>query len=483
MSPSSTEVRVRFAPSPTGELHIGGARTALFNWLFARNQGGKFILRIEDTDIKRSSQELVEGILEGLIWLGLQWDEGPFFQSQRLKLYQEAAQELFKNGKAYYCYCSPEELAEERKKAQHKRQLWKYDRRCLEFSQAQREEKERKGLSKALRFLVPTGKTVFQDTIRGKIEIDNQNIEDFVLLRSDNLPTYHLSVVVDDLDMGISHVIRGEDHISNTPKQMLLYHALEKEAPQFAHLPLILGPDRSRLSKRHGATSVLSYQNQGFLSEAMVNFLALLGWSPGDDRTIVSHQELIQLFSLKQVSKTNAVFDLQKLEWINSQYITTASAYELFPLVKQELFKAHLWQDDFDGSKKDWFIRLIELLKPRSKLLSDFASDGLPFLSDKFEYNNKAVKKYLEVPSLRIYIRELWDNFAQMESFSEVEIERVLRETAYRLDIKAAPLIHATRIAVTGQAVSPGIFEVLALMGKEKTLARLQRLIDFLSKP
>ena len=482
MGNPSSEVRVRFAPSPTGELHIGGARPALFNWLFARNQGGKFILRIEDTDVKRSSAELVDRILEGLGWLGLKWDEEPFFQSHRFNLYQKTAQQLFQKGKAYHCYCHPEELAEERRKAQEKHKLWKYDRRCLKLSSAEREEKERKGLSKAVRFLVPPGKTIFQDLIRGKIEIEHQNIEDFILLRSDNLPTYHLSVVVDDISMKINYVIRGEDHLSNTPKQILLYSALGKEPPKFAHLPLILGPDRSRLSKRHGATSVLSYRSQGFLPEAIVNFLALLGWSPGDDRTLISRQELIQLFSLKQVSKTNAVFDIQKLEWLNSQYISKTPAEELFTLVKEELKKANLWQDELQESKRDWFIRLIELLKPRAKRLSDFARDGLPFLSDKYKYKEQAIEKHLKLPSLKLYIKELLENFSRMESFGEVEVERVLRETAYRLDIKAAPLIHATRLALTGQAVSPSIFEVLELMGKEKTIARLQRLLDFLSK-
>jgi glutamyl-tRNA synthetase len=478
-----SHVRVRFAPSPTGELHVGGARTALFNWLYARNQGGIFILRIEDTDVKRSSDDMVRGILEGLRWLGLQWDEGPYFQSDRLKLYQITAQKLFREGLAYYCYCDPEKLAEERKKAQKKRQLWKYDRRCLELTPAERKEREEKGLAKALRFLVPPGKTIFHDIIRGKIEIDNKTIEDFVLLRSDNLPTYHLSCVVDDIEMGINYVIRGEDHISNTPKQILLYHALAKEPPSFAHLPLILGSDKKRLSKRHGATSVLSYREQGLLPDAMVNFLALLGWSPGDDRTLINREQLIQLFSLEQVNKTSAVFDLQKLEWLNSQYINNTGVDELALLIKEELIKAHLWQDDLLDSRKKWFYQLIELLKPRAKRLSDFARDGLPFLSDSFEYNEKAVKKHLNAPSLRIFIKELHDNFAQMESFQEVELERVLRETAYRLDIKAAILIHATRVAVTGQAVSPGLFEVLALLGKEKTLARLQRLLDYLSTP
>jgi glutamyl-tRNA synthetase len=483
MNNAPSEVRVRFAPSPTGELHVGGARTALFNWLYARNQGGTFILRIEDTDVKRSSENMVKGILEGLRWLGLQWDEGPYFQSDRLKFYQITAQKLFKEGLAYYCYCSPEELAEERRKAQKNRQLWKYDRRCLKLTPSEREEKEKKGMQKALRFLVPSGKTIFHDIVRGKIEVDNQTIEDFVLLRSDNLPTYHLSCVVDDIEMGINYVIRGEDHISNTPKQILLYRALAKEPPNFAHLPLILGSDRSRLSKRHGATSLLHYREQGFLPDAMVNFLALLGWSPGDDRTLVDREELIQLFSLEQVSKTSAVFDLQKLEWLNSQYINNTKIDELIPRIKKELEKANIWQDDFLASKKKWFYQLIELLKPRAKRLDDFARNGFPFLSDNFEYNEKAVKKYLKVPSLRIFIKELHDNFARMESFEEVELERVLRETAYRLDIKAAVLIHATRVALTGQAVSPGIFEVLALLGKEKTLARLQRLLDYLSTP
>jgi glutamyl-tRNA synthetase/nondiscriminating glutamyl-tRNA synthetase len=480
MNNAPYEVRVRFAPSPTGELHVGGARTALFNWLFARNQSGTFILRIEDTDVKRSSENMVKGILEGLKWLGLQWDEGPYFQSDRLKFYQITAQKLFKEGLAYYCYCSPDELAEERRKAQKNRQLWKYDRRCLKLTPSERKEKEKKGMQKALRFLVPPGKTIFHDIVRGKIEVDNQTIEDFVLLRSDNLPTYHLSCVVDDIEMGINYVIRGEDHISNTPKQILLYHALAKEPPNFAHLPLILGSDRSRLSKRHGATSLLHYREQGFLPDAMVNFLALLGWSPGDDRTLVGREELIQLFSLEQVSKTSAVFDLQKLEWLNSQYINNTKTEELIPRIKKELEKANLWQDDLLGSKKKWFYQLIELLKPRAKRLGDFARDSLPFLSDSFEYDEKAIKKHLNVPSLRIFIKELHDNFAQMESFEEVELERVLRETAYRLDIKAAVLIHATRVALTGQAVSPGIFEVLALLGKEKTLARLQMLLDFL---
>ncbi len=481
MNNAPFEVRVRFAPSPTGELHVGGARTALFNWLFARNQGGTFILRIEDTDIKRSSENMVKGILEGLRWLGLQWDEGPYFQSDRLKFYRITAQKLFKEGLAYYCYCSPGELAEERRKAQKNRQLWKYDRRCLKLTPSERAEKEKKGMLKALRFLVPPGKTIFHDIVRGKIEIDNQTIEDFVLLRSDNLPTYHLSCVVDDIEMGINYVIRGEDHISNTPKQILLYHTLAKEPPNFAHLPLILGSDRSRLSKRHGATSLLHYREQGFLPDTMVNFLALLGWSPGDDRTLVDRKELIQLFSLEQVSKTSAVFDLQKLEWLNSQYINNTKTDELIPRIKKELEKTNLWQDGLLSSKKKWFYQLIALLKPRAKRLGDFARDGLPFFSDDFEYNEKAVKKHLNVPSLRIFIKELHDNFAQMESFEEVELERVLRETAYRLDIKASVLIHATRVALTGQAVSPGIFEVLALLGKEKTLARLRRLLDYLS--
>ena len=320
--------RVRFAPSPTGYLHVGGARTALFNWLYARRHGGTFILRIEDTDVERSSADMVTGILEGLRWLGITWDEGPevggphgaYFQSQRLDRYAAAVAQLLSSGHAYRCYCAPDRLRQEREKAEARGEAWVYDRACLALTPDQIRSLEASGTSSAVRFKVPEGKTAFDDAVHGRIEFDRANIEDFVVQRSDGHPTYHLSVVVDDVDMAISDVIRGDDHISNTPKHVLLFEALGAATPRFAHVPLILGTDKKRLSKRHGATSVTEYARQGYLPEAMLNFLALLGWSPGDDREVMSCDDLVSAFALDGISGGNAVFNPEKLDWMNAQY-------------------------------------------------------------------------------------------------------------------------------------------------------------------
>ena len=321
--------RVRFAPSPTGYLHVGGARTALFNWLYARRHGGTFVLRIEDTDVERSSTDMVAGILDGLRWLGLDWDEGPetggphgpYFQSARLDRYRRAAARLVVGGHAYYCYCSPERLRDERETAERRGEAWQYDRACLALSPGRVAELEGTRASRVIRFKVPPTHTAFEDTVHGRIEVDPRNIEDFVVLRSDQHPTYHLSVVVDDLDMRITHIVRGDDHISNTPKHILLFEAFGATSPVFAHVPLILGADKKRLSKRHGATSVTEYRRQGYLPGAMVNFLALLGWSPGDDRELMSVTELVESFSLEGISGGNAVFNTEKLDWMNGRYI------------------------------------------------------------------------------------------------------------------------------------------------------------------
>jgi glutamyl-tRNA synthetase len=322
--------RVRFAPSPTGYLHVGGARTALFNWLYARRHGGTFVLRIEDTDVGRSSDDMVAGILEGLRWLGLDWDEGPevggphapYFQSGRLERYRALAEGLVTDGHAYYCYCTQERLQQERQAAEAAGGGWMYDRRCLSLSPEQIAEYEATGVARAVRFRVPPGETRFDDLVKGPITFGHAHIEDFVLLRSDGYPTYQLSVVADDVDMGITHVVRGDDHISNTPKQQLLYEALGAPPPRFGHVPLILGPDKKRLSKRHGATSVTEYARQGYLSAAMVNFLALLGWSPGTDKEIFTTEELIGAFTLEGISGGNAVFNVEKLDWMNAQHIS-----------------------------------------------------------------------------------------------------------------------------------------------------------------
>lgn len=471
-----SEVRVRFAPSPTGYLHVGGARTALFNWLFARHHRGKFILRIEDTDIERSSSEMVEGILEGLRWLELDWDEGPHFQSQRLSQYRAVAQQLLERGKAYPCFCSIESLAAKRAAATQAKQAWKYDGTCRSLTSAEVRQKENESLPSVIRFRVPPeGKIEFQDEVFGCIEHDFGSIEDFVLLRSDGMPTYHLGVVVDDLEMQISHVIRGADHISNTPKQILLYQAMEADVPVFVHVPLILGPDKSRLSKRHGATSVTAYRDQGFLPEAFRNFLALLGWSPGDDTEKLSTAELIERFSLKGINKSNAVFNLDKLSWLNSQYLSTTSATELFPRVRAEVEKAGLWNSAYDGVERTWFLNLIDLLKMRARLLPDFVSQGRAFLTDDYEIEPAAREKFLKDAALKTLLPELAGRLEALTEFTTETAEAALRSFADEKQAKAGLLINASRAVLTGKSVAPSIFEVMMALGQQRTVNRLRK--------
>jgi glutamyl-tRNA synthetase len=470
------QIRVRFAPSPTGYLHVGGARTALFNWLFAQHHQGKFILRIEDTDVERSSAEMVEGILQGMRWLGLDWDEGPFFQSQRLDQYRDVASQLQELGKAYPCFCSVESLTAKREAATQAKLAWKYDGTCRSLTVAEIQERESKGQTKVLRFKVPSkGKIEFTDQVFGRIEHDFATIEDFVLLRSDGMPTYHLGVVVDDIDMQISHVIRGADHISNTPKQVLLYQALNTPLPEFAHVPLILGPDKSRLSKRHGATSVTAYRDQGFLPEAFRNFLALLGWSPGDDSEKMSTTELIQRFSLDGINKSDAVFNLDKLAWLNSQYLSSTSAEELMPLVRSEVESARLWDASYDGERKAWFLGLIDLLKTRARLLPDFVSNGRAFLSDQYEVDPAAREKFLKDPALVALLPELALRLGALAEFTLETAETVLRGFAEERQVKPGLLINASRVLLTGKAVAPGIFEVMVALGQTRTVQRLRR--------
>ncbi|HEY6508413.1 MAG TPA: glutamate--tRNA ligase [Vicinamibacterales bacterium] len=479
--------RVRFAPSPTGYLHVGGARTALFNWLYARRHGGVFVLRIEDTDVERSSADMVTGILDGLRWLGLDWDEGPevggpyapYFQSLRLDRYRAAAERLRAGGHAYHCYCSAERLREERERAEARGEGWQYDRTCLRLSDGERAQLDAGNAPRALRFRVRPGATAFADAVHGRIAFDGANIEDFVIVRSDGHPTYHLSVVVDDVDMAITHVIRGDDHISNTPKHVLLFEALGAPVPQFAHVPLILGADKKRLSKRHGATSVMEYERQGYFSSAMVNFLALLGWAPGDDRELLSKAELIEAFSLEAISGGNAVFNTEKLDWMNGQYIGRMSIDELSALLRPRFLEAGLATAS-QAADSVSFGRLLELLRPRAKRLTDFVEQARPLLTDEVEYAPDAVEKHLTSPELASQILALRGAVAATEPFDEAHLEASLRETAAACGVKAGQFIHATRVAVTGRTTSPGIFEVLALLGRARTLARLDRLHRFL---
>ncbi|MBD3415378.1 MAG: glutamate--tRNA ligase [Candidatus Aminicenantes bacterium] len=458
-------VRVRFAPSPTGHLHIGAARTALYNWLFARHHKGQFILRIEDTDVSRSSQKMTAGITKALQWLGLEWDEGPIYQSKRVPLYRQKAEQLVRQGHAYECYCSPD-------KKQTSKQ-WESRCQCFNLTQEEAKKYKDQGRSKAIRFKVPKGELCFQDIFHGEVTTKLDNIENFVLLRGDGLPTYHLSVVVDDIDQQITHVIRGDDHISNTPKQILVYKALEAPIPCFAHQSLILGKDKKKLSKRHGETSVLEFHDKGYLPLAVVNFLVQMSWSPGEER-IYSLDELKDKFELDKRSSGHPVFDLDKLDWLNGQLISQMKAKELLPYVERELERADLWRDELAQEQKTWFLRVIDLLKPRNKRISDFTPRARPFLSSDYPIKREAADKYLNDERLPALLPKLARDFKQMDRFTEEQIEEVLRSRAEKEGVKAALFIHALRVIVLGMKVSPGIFEVLELMGKKRTLRRME---------
>lgn len=480
-------IRVRFAPSPTGYLHVGGARTALFNWLLARRHGGVFVLRIEDTDAERSSTEMVEGILDGMRWLGLNWDEGPliggnfgpYFQSQRIDRYRAMADDLVRRGKAYYCYCTPDELKAKREAAEAAVGAWKYDRTCCRLTPSQVAANEAAQRPRAVRFLVPEGAARFDDLVHGPIEFDCANIEDFVILRSDGQPTYHLSVVSDDVQMKMTHVIRGDDHISNTPKQVLLYQAVAAPVPAFAHVPLILGADKKRLSKRHGATSAMEYARQGYLPEAMANFLALLGWSPGSgDRELFTLDELAERFDLRGISGGNAVFNPEKLDWFNQQYIMRLAPEDLARRLKPWFEAAGLWDAAFLDDRHAWFFEVLELLKPRAKRLDEFVSMGRFFFSEALEFDPAAVEKHLKSEGMAEHLEALAPAFAELVTFDPTSLEAVLRATAAARGLKAGTLIHAVRVAVTGRTVSPGLFDVLSLLGPERSRDRMASAIQ-----
>jgi glutamyl-tRNA synthetase len=477
---------VRFAPSPTGYLHVGGARTALFNWLFARNQGGKFILRIEDTDAERNRPELMEGILDGLRWLGLDWDEGPIHQSDRLAGYRAAADRLLASGAAYLCYCAPEKYAggdaaeqDEPEKATRRRIV-----RCNCRDAKPSGQTSAGGQKPAVRFRVMLGEiTKFDDAVFGPREVANEEIEDFVLMRSarDDVPesggpTYQLAAVVDDIEMRITHVIRGADHISNTPKQALLYRALGATPPIFAHVPLILGTDRTRLSKRHGATSVGSYRDEGFLPEAFRNFLALLGWSPGDDSEFLRTPELVTRFSLAGVSRTNAVFDRVKLEWFNQQYLQKLPIEELVPAVQWELERSGLWRPEWaQGEQAAWFAKTVDLLRPRTRLLPDFSTWSRAFFSDDFVYENAAREKFWKDERLPDLLARLADALQGLPEWTHDACDHALRQLAEQAGVKAGLLINATRVALVGQGVAPPLFDTMLALGRQRVVGRLRR--------
>ncbi len=467
-------VRVRFAPSPTGHLHIGGARTALFNYLYAKHNKGTFILRIEDTDRTRSTEEYIDAIIEGMKWLDLDWDEGPYRQTDRFDVYRRYTEKLLNEGKAYYCYCLPEELEQRRQEALVQGKSPKYDGRCRNL------QDPIPGKNPAVRFRMPQeGETAVNDLIKGKTVFDNAYLDDLIIMRSDGTPTYNFTVVVDDVDMNITHVIRGDDHLNNTPKQIHIYNALGYEVPLFAHLPMILGADKTRLSKRHGAVSVMAYKEMGYLPDALVNYLVRLGWSYGDQE-IFTRDELIQYFSFDKVGKSAAVFNPEKLLWLNSQYIINSSAEELAEMVVPFLIKEKVISEG-RTLDKEWLSKAIDTQKERSRTLIELANSLRYYISEDVEYNEKAKIKFLNEKSLP-YLIELKDSLVSISDFSALEIEKVFTSIIEKHGIKLGNLAQPVRVAMTGKTESPGIFEVIEIAGKEKTLKRLEKAIKTITK-
>ncbi len=466
-------VRVRFAPSPTGHLHIGGVRTALFNWLFARHEKGVFILRIEDTDRERSTPEAIQAILDGLKWVGLDWDEGPIYQSARLALYKEHAERLMAEGKAYFCYCTEEELEARRTEALARKELPKYDGRCR-----RRSGPVPSGISPAVRFMAPqTGQTTVDDLVKGQVTFDNAQLDDLIILRSNGLPTYNFGAVVDDAVMRITHVIRGDDHLNNTPRQILLYRALGYDPPQFGHLPMILGPDKVKLSKRHGATSVLEYQEAGFLPEALVNYLVRLGWSYGDQE-VFAVPEMIEKFTLDRINKAPAAFDPEKLLWLNSHYLKHADVKRVADLLvpflrRQGLLAAHGQPD------QTWLERLVKAFRERSRTLLEMAQHAAPYCQDSIAVNPEAATKFL-TGALKPAFTKLITALDQVPSFEHDELERAFKSVIAETGLSMGKLAQPVRVALTGRTASPGIFEVMMLLGRQRTVARLKKAIDLM---
>ena len=472
-------IRVRFAPSPTGLLHIGSTHTGLFNWLFARREKGSFLLRIEDTDSARSRQEWVDAIFEVLRWMGIDWDEEVVYQSHRIDQHRLQAESLVKAGKAYRCYYLPEELEAKKQAALAEGRSWRNDRRYAEISASEAEALEAEGRRPVIRLMIPDGKTVFRDRILGEIEVDNETIDDFVIVRSNGTPLYHLAVVVDDMDMNVSHVIRGIDHLTNTTKHIQLFRALDAEVPEFAHLPSILGEDKKKLSKRHGAVSVTEYRDAGYLSDAVVNFLSLLGWQTGDDQEYFTRAELMERFSLDQVHKRDTVFDLRKFEWLNGQHIMALSDEELWSLAQPFLRREGLVGD---GQTIDhaFALEVVGLLRERCRTLADFAVQGRFFFTDDFAYNPKAVRKHWSKEPEAVSQRIGWlrDEFAALEVFDMEAVEGVIRDLSERHGLKAAQLIHPCRVALTGEMAGPSLFHLVAVLGKEACVDRLEKALD-----
>jgi len=474
--------RLRFAPSPTGYLHVGGARTALFNWLYARKYGGQFLLRIEDTDKARSTDESERAIFEGLRWLGLDWDDEVVHQGANLERHQRDVERLLAANAAYRCFCTPDDLEQRRKEAEARKESFKYDRRCDRLTADDVQRRVRAGDPFAVRFRVPDGETRWDDLVHGDIGFPNKDIEDFVVLRSDGTPIYNLAVVSDDIAMRITLVMRGDDHISNTPKQILLYRALGAALPQFAHVPMIHGLDGKKLSKRHGATAVGDYRHQGILPSAMVNFLALLGWSPGGDREVMTLDEMVQLFSTDGLQKKAAVFDPKKLEWMNGQHLSRTPAIALEPVVTPLMLEAGISSPDELARRRDWYLSLVDLLKVRARTVGDIVRQAAPYFAGDIAYEDQAVRQHWkDVTAALEILRATRERLSTIDAWTPDAMESALRELAERRGVAAGKIFQPLRVAITGMSVSPGIFEVLVAMGRDLALRRLNNAIAWLS--
>lgn len=475
----SDRVRVRFAPSPTGDLHVGGARTALYNWLFARHHDGVLILRIEDTDVERSTAESAEAIVESLQWLGLDWDEGPYRQAERLAIYREHAERLLEVGKAYRCVCTPGELEERRKVALAAGRSPRYDGRCRD----RRLEPEKPW---ALRLRVQdAGVTIVNDIIHGEVRFDNAELDDFILVRSDGLPTYNFAVVVDDALMEVTHVIRGDDHLSNTPKQIQVYRVLDFPLPQFAHVPMILGPDRTRLSKRHGATSVLAYRDLGYLPEALVNYLVRLGWSHGDQE-IFSRDELVRYFELTRVGHTPAVFDHAKLDWLNAHYLREAQPKRIADQLVAFWLKAGVSAEEIGAATVRWSSlgrartfaeAVVETFGERSKTLWELAQTSRFLFRRPIEYDVRAREKYLQ-PETQRHLQEVCRRIRNVSSFDAATLEKLYRDFVAERRLKLGDVAQPTRVVLTGHSVSPPLFQVMELLGRDICVERLEAVLQ-----
>jgi len=475
------EIRVRFAPSPTGYLHIGGARTCLFNWLFARKNGGKLILRIEDTDQDRIKEDSINQILESLSWLGLDWDEGPgksgefgpYFQAERLDIYKKEVNRILDEGKAYHCFCTHEEIEEKRQQAQKQGDFYRYEGKCRNLSKEEVQKLLDQGKKSVIRIKAPeSGQTVVTDMVRGRVVFENALLDDIVIMKSTGMPTYNFACAVDDNAMKISHVIRAEEHLSNTPKQMIMAEALGYEIPEYAHVPMILAPDRSKLSKRHGATSVEEFKEQGILAEALVNYLCLLGWSAENQEEILGLEKVKNQFSLERVSKNPAIYDTKKLTWINGSYLKSLDLEYITVLAVPFMKNAGILIENVNDEKLKMIIALV---REKVWTLAEIAEASRYFFTDKFEYDEKGVEKYFKNPAVGGFLKELMKRLNELEVFDKETIEKVYRDYAEELGIKAGELIHPTRLALTGRTVSPGLFEIMEIMGSKECIERIEK--------